>query len=122
VLLANAEEEQTLTITHVLWAMFGLLPAEQVPRPHRQQSVALDRIRDCSPGCYTSLGDRLDERGNILNPQRVDWDPGGAFVTPPGKWHAHVNESGADAHLVPVQDAGLQTYLRALDIRFSDRR
>ena len=26
VLLANAEEEQTLTITHVLWAMFGLLP------------------------------------------------------------------------------------------------
>jgi len=37
-------------------------------------------------------------------------------------WHAHVNTSGADAHLVPVQDAGLQTYLRALDIRFTDRR
>jgi hypothetical protein len=26
------------------------------------------------------------------------------------------------AHLIPVQDAGLQTYLRSLDIRFSDRR
>jgi hypothetical protein len=26
------------------------------------------------------------------------------------------------AHLIPVQDAGLQTYLRSRDIRFSDRR
>jgi gentisate 1,2-dioxygenase len=122
VLLANAEEEQSLTITHVLWAMFGLLPVGQIQRPHRHQSVALDLILDCDPGCYTLLGDRLDERGNILNPTRMDWEPGCAFVTPPGKWHAHVNESGADAHLIPVQDAGLQTYLRALDIRFTDRR
>jgi len=39
-----------------------------------------------------------------------------------GLWHAHFNESGAPAHLIPIQDAGLQTYLRSLDIRFSDRR
>jgi len=122
VLLANAEEEQTLTLTHVLWAMFGLLPAGQQQRPHRHQSVALDLILDCPEGCYSLLGDRLDERGEIINPTRVDWVPGGAFVTPPGTWHAHVNESDRDAHLIPVQDAGLQTYLRALDIRFSDRR
>src|SRR3984957_7153102 len=42
VLLANANQEQTLTITHVLWAMFGVLPAGQEQRPHRHQSVALD--------------------------------------------------------------------------------
>jgi gentisate 1,2-dioxygenase len=122
VLLANAEEEQTLTITHVLWAMFGLLPPDQEQRPHRHQSVALDLILDAEPGCYTLLGTRLDERGNIVNPTRVDWEAGGAFVTPPGLWHAHFNESGAPAHLIPIQDAGLQTYLRSLDIRFSDRR
>ena len=122
VLLANAEEEQTLTITHVLWAMFGLLPAGQEQRPHRHQSVALDLILDAKPGCYTLLGTRLDDRGNILNPIRVDWEAGGAFVTPPGMWHAHYNESGAPAHLIPVQDAGLQTYLRSLDIRFTPRR
>src|SRR6185369_5865913 len=46
VLLANAEEEQTLTITHVLWAMFGLLPPNQEQRAHRHQSVALDLILD----------------------------------------------------------------------------
>ena len=122
VLLANAEEEQTLTITHVLWAMFGLLPAGQEQRPHRHQSVALDLILDARPGCYTLLGTRLDDRGTIANPIRVDWEPGGAFVTPPGMWHAHYNESGAPAHLIPIQDAGLQTYLRSLDIRFTARR
>jgi gentisate 1,2-dioxygenase len=122
VLLANAEQEQTLTITHVLWAMFGLLPPDQEQRPHRHQSVALDLILDAKPGCYTLLGTRLDDRGDIVNPTRVDWQAGGAFVTPPGLWHAHFNESGAPAHLIPVQDAGLQTYLRSLDIRFSDRR
>jgi gentisate 1,2-dioxygenase len=122
VLLANAEEEQSLTITHVLWAMFGLLPPDQEQRPHRHQSVALDLILDAKPGCYTLLGTRLNERGDIVNPTRVDWEAGGAFVTPPGLWHAHFNESGAPAHLIPIQDAGLQTYLRSLDIRFSDRR
>lgn len=122
VLLANSAEAQTLTITHVLWAMFGLLPADQEQRPHRHQSVALDLILDAKPGCYTLLGTRLDSRGDIVNPTRVDWEAGGAFVTPPGLWHAHFNESGAPAHLIPIQDAGLQTYLRSLDIRFTDRR
>lgn len=118
VLLANAEQDQTLTITHVLWAMFGLLPEAQTQKPHRHQSVALDLILDCRPGCYTLLGDRLDDNGEIANPIRMDWEPGGAFVTPPGMWHSHHNDSGADAHLIPVQDAGLHTYLRSLDIRF----
>jgi gentisate 1,2-dioxygenase len=122
VLLSNAGEEQTLTITHVLWAMFGLLPAGQQQQPHRHQSVALDLILDAQPGCYSLLGTRLDDRGRIVDPIRVDWEPGGAFVTPPGMWHAHYNESGANAHLIPVQDAGLQTYLRSLDIRFTPRR
>jgi gentisate 1,2-dioxygenase len=119
VLLANAAQEQTLTITHVLWAMLGVLPTGQEQRPHRHQSVALDLILDARPGCYTLLGTRLDDRGDIADPRRVNWEAGGAFVTPPGMWHAHFNESGAPAHLIPVQDAGLQTYLRSLDIRFT---
>ncbi|ODR19915.1 cupin [Mycobacterium gordonae] len=119
VLLANAEQEQTLTLTHVLWAMFGVLPPGQEQRPHRHQSVALDLILDAQPGCYTLLGTRLDAGGRIADPIRVDWQAGGAFTTPPGMWHAHYNESGAPAHLIPVQDAGLQTYLRSLDMQFS---
>jgi gentisate 1,2-dioxygenase len=123
VLLVNANQEQTLTITHVLWAMLGVLPAGQVQRPHRHQSVALDLILDAPPsGCYTLLGTRLDERGDIVDPIRVEWQAGGAFTTPPGMWHAHYNETDTPAHLIPVQDAGLQTYLRSLDIKFTQRR
>ncbi len=122
VLFVGAAQPRTLTATHVLWAMYGLLPEGAVQRPHRHQSVALDLILDCEPGCYSLLGARLDPRGDIIDPTRVDWEPGGAFVTPPGMWHAHVNESGAPAHLFPVQDAGLQTYLRSLDIRFTPPR
>jgi gentisate 1,2-dioxygenase len=123
VLLANDNQEQSLTITHVLWAMFGVLPAGQEQRPHRHQSVALDLILDAPPsGCYTLLGTRLDERGEIIDPIRVDWQPGGAFTTPPGMWHAHYNETDTPAHLIPIQDAGLQTYLRSLDIKFTQRR
>ena len=80
VLLANDTQEQTLTITHVLWAMFGILPEGQVQPPHRHQSVALDLILDCQPGCYTLLGESLDDEGKLVNPVRVDWEPGAAFV------------------------------------------
>jgi len=120
VLLNNRVFDQTLTATHTLWAMFGVLPAGRTQLPHRHQSVAVDLIVDCRPGCYSLLGDVMDPGTcRIVDPVRIDWEPGGAFVTPPGKWHSHHNESGADAHLIPVQDAGLQTYLRTLDIRFS---
>ncbi len=119
VLLGNARNDQTLTATHTLWAMLGVLPAGQVQRPHRHQSIALDLIVDCDPGCYTLVGSDIGPDGTVVDPVRVDWEPGAAFVTPPGMWHSHHNESGSPANLLPVQDAGLHTYLRTLDIRFT---
>jgi gentisate 1,2-dioxygenase len=110
--------DQTLTVTHTLWAMLGVLPMNAVQLPHRHQSVALDLILDCAPGCYTLVGPRISAKGEILNPTRMDWKPYSAFITPPGCWHAHYNESSKEAHLIPLQDAGLQTYLRTLDIKF----
>jgi gentisate 1,2-dioxygenase len=118
VLLANANFDQTETVTHVLWAMYGVLPARATQLPHRHQSVALDLIIDCQPGCYSLMSERLDGNGNFVRPLRADWQPASVFVTPPGWWHAHYNESGADAHLLPIQDAGLHTHMRTLDIQF----
>lgn len=118
VLMANRNFPQTRTMTHVIWTMFGVLPRDSVQLPHHHESVALDFIIDCKPGCYTMIGHEIDDEGHIKNPRRADWKPGSAFVTPPGLWHSHHNESGEDAHLMPIQDAGLHTYLRTLDIHF----
>lgn len=119
VLLSTVEQTRTLTITNVLWAMYGVVPAGAVQQPHRHQSVALDLIIKAQPGCYTLVGRTLTDTGEIDKPVRVDWESAGAFTTPPGLWHAHFNESSEPAFLLPVQDAGLLTHLTALDIRFA---
>jgi gentisate 1,2-dioxygenase len=119
ILLGNARFPQTRTITHVLWAMFGVLPKGKVQPAHKHESIALDFIIDCRPGCYTLIGEELDGDGRIKNGTRAEWKGGSAFVTPPGLWHSHHNESGEDAHLLPIQDAGLHTHLRTLDIHFA---
>lgn len=118
VLLANRNFEQTMTITHVLWTMFGIAPPGARQLPHRHQSVAVDYVVNASPGVYTLVGTELNADGTIQDPIRADWKSGSAFVTPPGYWHEHRNESGADAYIMPIQDAGLHTYLRTLDIQF----
>jgi gentisate 1,2-dioxygenase len=92
-----------------------------VQAPHRHQSVALDLVVDARPGCYTMVGRKLGRDGMIEDGQRVDWKPHSAFVTPPGLWHSHHNESGQPAHILPIQDAGLHTFLRTLNILFSKR-
>jgi gentisate 1,2-dioxygenase len=119
VLLANSNFPQTRTITHTLWAMFGLLPKGKVQYPHRHESVALDFVISCKPGCYTMIGTELDSDGMIKNGHRENWVSGASFITPAGYWHSHHNESGEDAHVLPIQDAGLHTYLRTLDILYS---
>lgn len=119
VLLGNKNFPQTMTATHTIWAMFGLLKKDTVQPPHRHNSVALDLILDCKPGCYTLVSRTIDSAGNLVNPIRQDWKPNSAFVTPPYFWHSHHNESGEDARLIPIQDAGLQTYMRTLNIEFA---
>jgi gentisate 1,2-dioxygenase len=71
---------------------------------------------DAKPGVYTLLGTELSADGTIMNPTLVDWEKGAASVTPPGHWHEQVNESGLDTFVIPIQDAGLHTYLRAHSI------
>lgn len=64
------------------------------------------------------MGWEIDSQGVIVDPIRCEWTPGGVFVTPPGWWHSHHNESDDIALVLPIQDAGLYTYQRTLDIRF----
>jgi len=118
VLLGNKAMAQTKTLTHVLWSLLNSIPAKTVQRAHRHNSVALDLAVAAQPNVYTLMGKEIDANGNIIDPIRCEWIPGGVFVTPPGWWHSHHNESDEVAWVLPMQDAGLYTHQRTLDIRF----
>jgi gentisate 1,2-dioxygenase len=120
VLLGIQETETTTkTLTHTLWSLLNVLPKQKCQKPHRHNSVALDLCVSASDvGIYTLMGPELDDDGNVKNPIRCDWKTGSVFVTPPGWWHSHHNESDKDAWVLPMQDAGLYTHQRTLDIQF----
>jgi gentisate 1,2-dioxygenase len=65
------------------------------------------------------MGPELDEQGWVKDPLRIEWQNEGVFVTPPGWYHSHHNDSDEDAIVLPIQDAGIYTYQRTLDIQFS---
>ncbi len=118
IILGNTACTKTKTMTHTMWSLFNLLPAGEVQKPHRHQSVALDLAVFSGPDTYTLIGKHVDEEGHIINPVKAMWATNTVFVTPPGWWHSHHNESDQDAFVFPVQDAGLHTYMRTLDIQF----
>ncbi|KAG6555306.1 hypothetical protein Mapa_003349 [Marchantia paleacea] len=120
ILLGNTATPQTKTLSHTLWSLLNVLPAGQMQKPHRHSSTALDLAIHAAPGTYTLMGESLDINGKIIDPIRVDWETGAMFVTPPRWWHSHHNDSNEEAWVLPMQDAGLYTYQRTLDIRFSD--
>ncbi len=118
IILGNSDSAKTKTMTHTMWSLFNLLPKGAVQRAHRHQSVALDLAVFSGPDTYTLIGKNVDENGDIINPVKAMWKTNTVFVTPPGWWHSHHNESDENAYVFPVQDAGLHTYLRTLDIQF----
>jgi gentisate 1,2-dioxygenase len=119
ILLANRDCPSTKTVTHTIWSLYNLLPWGTRQKAHRHNSIALDLCVNAEQGTYTLMGTRIDGDGNIVDPVRADWTPGSVFVTPPGWWHSHHNESDSDAIVLPVQDAAFHTHMQTLDIQFS---
>ena len=66
------------------------------------------------------MGKEIDSDGLVIDPIRCDWTAGTVFVAPPGWWNSHHNSSDDAAWVLPIQDAGLYTHQRTLDIRFVD--
>lgn len=118
VLFSNTACQLTKTITPTLWSLYCVLPAGTVQLPHRHNSVALDFCVSAGPDTYTLVGREIDERGHIVDPVKATWTTGSVFITPPGLWHSHHNESEEDAYVLPIQDAGLVTQMRILNIQF----
>jgi hypothetical protein len=125
---AEAVGSGTLTLTPTLWSLLNVIIGGDVQRPHRHQSVAVDLCvwAPEGDGVYTLMGPKLDPVTGLPtgSPQsqgavKCVWRTGACFTTPPGWWHSHHNETGEAAWVLPMQDAGLFTYQRTLDIQFS---
>ncbi len=119
IILGNSMIDQIKSATPTLWSAFVLVRPGEIQRPHRHNSIAVDIVIKAAPNCYTLLGSAVDEMGNIINPTRVDWESGAAFVTPPGLWHGHYNQSNETCIVMAAQDAGFHEHMRTLDIRFT---
>jgi gentisate 1,2-dioxygenase len=122
ILLTNKNCPVSKTLTPSLWSIYNICPANTTQPPHRHNSVALDLCLYANPNThgkiYTLMSKDIDRNGQLIKPIKFIWSTGGSFITPPGWWHAHVNETDEEAIVFPVQDAGLQTYLRTLFIQF----
>jgi len=117
-LLSNPNFPLTMTLTHTLWALYNVLPAGVVQKPHRHNSIALDFCVSAGPETYTMIGKDIDDNGEIINPIKAIWTPGSAFITPPGWWHSHHNDSDEDAIVLPIQDAGIIMNMQVLDFQY----
>jgi gentisate 1,2-dioxygenase len=124
VLLGNPSTDPcgtgTLTVTPILWSLLNIIPSNCVQKPHRHNSIALDLcVYAPKEGIYTLMGPELDENGNVKDPIKCNWESGSVFITPPGWWHSHHNDTDEPGWVLPIQDAGLYTYMRTLDIQFT---
>jgi gentisate 1,2-dioxygenase len=122
ILIANPACSLTHTITPTLWALYNVITPGQVQPPHCHNSVALDFVISAKKeGVYILMAKEIDEAGRLIKPIRADWQVGCTFITQPGVWHFHHNESDEDAFIMPMQDAGLHVQMRTLNIRFRGR-
>jgi gentisate 1,2-dioxygenase len=120
ILLGNLATPQTKTLTPTMWSLLNVLAPHSNQAPHKHNSVALDLavVGGVDGKVHTKIGRDLDAKGDIVDPVIAEWATGGVFVTPPGWWHSHHNAGDDEAWVLPIQDAGLYTHQRTLDIRF----
>jgi gentisate 1,2-dioxygenase len=123
ILLGNEDTEKTLTLSHVLWALYNVVPPHADQKAHRHNAVALDLCTYIHPDdegkVYTLIGNEVDTFGNIINGTKAYWRGGQAFTTPAGLWHSHHNHGTHEAWVLPIQDAGMALNQGIYDIRFA---
>lgn len=107
------------TLTHTMWSLLNVISGNTAQKPHRHNSIAIDLCVSAEENkVYTLMGKELNEDGSVKDPIKRYWKANSIFITPPGWWHSHHNDSDNEAWVFPIQDAGLYTYLNTLDIRF----
>ncbi|KAJ3274104.1 hypothetical protein HK104_004168 [Borealophlyctis nickersoniae] len=124
IIFGNELTQQTKTVTHSLSAIMTVLPPGTDQTPHRHNAASIAHVVSAAENeegapfkVFTRMAKEVDEKGRMVNPVNVEWEAGGMFIIPPGYWHSNHNESSEEAWLFSVQDGGLHTHLRTMDLR-----
>lgn len=92
-ILANPMPGNSYATVRTLVAAYQLVKAGETARSHRHTANALRMVLDTGPGTYT-----------IVNGRKIPMLRGDVLLTPNWCWHAHSNESAADAYWMDILD------------------
>lgn len=92
-ILVNPLPGNTYPTVRTLVAAYQMVKAGETAKSHRHTANALRVVLDTKPGTYT-----------IVDGKKIPMEPGDVLLTPNWCWHAHSNESVADAYWMDVLD------------------
>ena len=92
-ILANPMPGNSYATVRTLVAAYQMVKAGETAKSHRHSANALRVVLDTKPGTFT-----------IVDGKKIPMEPGDVLLTPNWCWHAHANESSADAYWMDVLD------------------
>ncbi len=92
-ILVNPIPGNAYPTVRTLVAAYQMVKAGETARSHRHSANALRFVLDTKPGTFT-----------IVDGVKVPMEPGDVLLTPNWCWHAHANESVADAYWMDILD------------------
>lgn len=92
-ILVNPIPGNTYPTVRTLVAAYQMVKAGEVARSHRHTANALRLVLDTKPGTFT-----------VVEGVKIPMEPGDVLLTPNWCWHAHANESSADAYWMDILD------------------
>ena len=92
-ILVNPLPGNAYPTVRTLVAAYQMVKAGETAKSHRHSANALRVVLDTKPGTFT-----------IVDGQKIPMEPGDVLLTPNWCWHAHANESSADAYWMDVLD------------------
>lgn len=92
-ILVNPIPGNTYPTVRTLVAAYQMVKAGEVARSHRHTANALRVVLDAKPGTFT-----------VVDGVKIPMEPGDVLLTPNWCWHAHSNESTADAYWMDILD------------------
>jgi gentisate 1,2-dioxygenase len=118
VFLAHRGIEHEKLATPNLFAHLNRLAPGAANTVHGHAAAAITYVIEGNDASYSLLGETLRD-GAIVDPLRVDWQPGQVSLTPPNLWHGHFNDGRTDILTLVVQLSGVYYNDRTMNFRFA---